>query len=126
MGVGFCWDCSVGYLCDFGGDDRYSGNEGYAAQAGLGVLFDYDGDDNYMGSNQGRAPSGISYHDLPYCGGNFAFLVDYGGTDKYGSGAKNNSYVTRSSSGGFLIDRPKKEEQEDTEKTANTGVAAGS
>ncbi len=118
MGVGYAWDCAVGYLCDFGGDDRYSGNEGNGAQAGLGVLFDYDGDDVYMGYKQGRASSGISYHDLPHCGGNFSFVVDYGGADKYGSGARNNSYVQRSSSGGFLIDRPRRKETEKTERTA--------
>ena len=129
MGVGFSWDCSVGYLCDFGGNDRYSGNEGNGAQAGLGVLFDYDGDDVYMGPKQGRASASISYHDLPYCGGNFSFVVDYGGNDTYGSGAQNNSYLTRYSSGGFLIDRPKrKDAEEDTEKTAaktSTDTAAG-
>ena len=119
MGVGFAWDCSVGYLCDFGGNDRYSGNEGNGAQAGLGVLFDYDGDDVYMGPKQGRASASISYHDLPYCGGNFSFVVDYGGNDTYGSGAKNNSYLSRYSSGGFLIDRPKRKDAEKpTEKTA--------
>ncbi len=121
MGVGYAWDCAVGYLFDFGGHDRYSGNEGNGAQAGLGVLFDYDGDDVYLGSKQGRASSGVSYHDLPQCGGNFSFVIDYGGTDKYGSGARNNSYVNRSSSGGFLIDRPKRKE---TEKTVGkTGTA---
>ena len=107
MGVGFAWDCAVGYLCDFGGNDRYSGNEGVGAQAGLGVLYDYNGDDIYLGTRQGVASSGISYHDLPMCGGNFSFLVDYGGTDKYGSrNARNNAYIRRGASGGFLIDRP--------------------
>ena len=119
MGVGFAWDCAVGYLCDFAGDDRYSGNEGNGAQAGLAALYDYDGNDVYYGYKQGRASSGISYHDLPQCGGNFSFVVDYGGTDKYGSGARNNSYKMRSSSGGFLIDRPKQKTGEDAaEKTA--------
>lgn len=121
MGVGFAWDCAVAYLFDFGGHDRYSGNEGNGAQAGLAVLFDYDGDDVYLGAKQGRASSGVSYHDLPQCGGNFSFVIDYGGADKYGCGARNNSYVNRSSSGGFLIDRPKRKE---TEKTVGkTGTA---
>jgi len=114
MCVGYAWDCAVGYLCDFGGHDRYSGTEGNAAQAGLGVLFDYAGDDHYLGYKQGRASAGISYHTLPQCGGNFSFVVDYGGTDKYGSGARNNSYNRRSSSGGFLIDRPKHNEVRQT------------
>ncbi len=46
----------------------------------------------YRGYRQGKAASGISYHDLPQCGGNFSFVVDYGGEDKYGCRAKNNSY----------------------------------
>ena len=116
MSVGYAWDCAVAYLCDFGGDDRYSGNEGNAAQAGLGVLFDYSGNDHYLGYKQGRASGGISYHDLPRCGGNFSFVIDYGGEDKYGCRAKNNSYIRRSSSGGFLIDRPQNEDA--TERTA--------
>ena len=125
MGVGYAWDCAVGYLCDFGGHDRYSGNEGNAAQAGLGVLFDYDGDDHYLGYKQGRASPGISYHDLPQCGGNFSFVVDYGGTDKYGCRARNNSYVNRSSSGGFLIDRPKRKSPEKTAERT-TAITKGS
>jgi hypothetical protein len=112
MGVGFAWDCAVGALCDFGGNDRYEatggGTQGNGAQAGLGILFDYDGDDVYKGYGQGRASPSISYHPLPRCGGNFSFVVDYGGTDKYGCGAKNNTYNRRSSSGGFLIDRPRR------------------
>jgi hypothetical protein len=114
MGSGMGWDCSVGVLCDFGGNDRYEATggltQGCGAQASLGILFDYDGDDVYLGYGQGYAPSGISYHDLPRCGGNFSFLVDYGGTDKYGCGATNNCYIQRGAGGGFLIDRPKEEE----------------
>ena len=126
MSVGYAWDCAVGYLFDFGGNDKYSGNEGSGAQAGLGVLFDYAGDDVYLGTRQGRASSNIWYHTLPQCGGNFGFVVDYGGTDKYGCRAKNNSYIMRSSSGGFLIDRPKKDETERTAEKAKTKETAGS
>jgi hypothetical protein len=112
MGIGFGWDCSVGVLCDFGGNDRYeapgsSSAEGVGAQASLGILFDYDGDDVYVGYGQGYASPSISYHDLPGCGGNFSFLVDYGGDDKYGCGASNDSLNQRGAAGGFLIDRPK-------------------
>ena len=114
MCLGYAWDCAVGYLCDFGGHDRYSGTQGNGAQAGMGVIFDYDGNDAYLGYRQGRASGGISYHDLPYCGGNFGFVIDYGGTDKYGCGARNNTYLRRASSGGFLIDRPKKTENQET------------
>ena len=126
MSVGFAWDCAVGYLCDFGGDDKYSGTQGSGAQAGLGVLFDYNGDDTYLGSRQGSASYGISYHDMPACGGNFSFVVDYGGTDKYGCRAKNNSYIKRSSSGGFLIDRPKSTDAERTAEKPTPHNTAGS
>jgi len=130
MGTGHAWDCSVGYLCDFAGDDRYESTggltEGSGAQAGLGVLFDYDGDDVYRGYGQGSASSGISYHPLPDCGGNFSFVVDYGGEDQYGCRARNNSYNRRTSSGGFLIDRPKEKPAEQTAKHPNTTPAAGS
>ncbi|HYW80689.1 MAG TPA: hypothetical protein VE890_14005, partial [Thermoguttaceae bacterium] len=125
MGVGFAWDCSVGYLCDFGGNDTYNGNEGVGAQASLGVLFDYNGDDTYLGGRQGVASSAISYHDMPMCGGNFSFVVDYGGTDKYGSRARNNSYVRRGASGGFLIDRPQKTEAAQTATKPTVQTTAG-
>jgi len=118
MGLGHGWDCSVGALCDFGGNDRYestgSTTQGNGSQASLGILFDYGGDDYHQGYNQGYASSGISYHTLPGCGGNFSFLIDYGGEDTYGCKAKNDSYVRRGASGGFLIDRPL-EESEPTE-----------
>ena len=116
MGLGFAWDVAVGVLCDFAGNDQYratgGGTQGNGAQAGLGIIYDYNGDDVYLGYGQGRASSSISYHDLPYCGGNFSFVIDYGGKDKYGCGARDNSYTQRSSAGGFLIDRPKRAEVE--------------
>jgi len=130
MGTGHAWDCSVGYLCDFAGNDRYEATggltKGSGAQAGLGVLFDYDGDDVYRGYSQGSASGGISYHSLPDCGGNFSFVVDYGGEDQYGCRARNNSYNRRSSSGGFLIDRPKEKPAEQTAKHPKATPAAGS
>ena len=129
MGTGFAWDCAVAYLFDFAGDDRYEatggGTQGNGAQAGLGVLFDYSGDDVYLGYGQGNASASISYHTLPDCGGNFSFVVDYGGTDKYGCGAKNNSYVERGSRGGFLIDRPAQGESPPTADKATAGRTAG-
>ncbi|MBN1590719.1 MAG: hypothetical protein JW888_14495, partial [Pirellulales bacterium] len=115
MSVGFAWDVAVGVLCDFGGDDEYVGTKGSGQQAGFGILFDYAGVDTYRGSTPGRAPSGISYHDLPYCGGNFSFVVDYGGEDHYFCYGRNNGYFQQGSAGGFLIDRPKKEEIEKTQ-----------
>lgn len=114
MGLGFAWDDSVGVLCDFGGDDRYEAaggaTQGVGAQAGLGVLFDYDGDDVYLGTSQGNASPSITYHPLPACGGNFSFVVDYGGNDQYGCGARNDAITRRGSAGGFLIDRPRRGE----------------
>ena len=51
---------------------------------------------------------------MPACGGNFGFLIDYGGKDKYGCGAENNCYIQRGDVGGFLIDRPRRDEVEPT------------
>ena len=114
MGLGMGWDCSVGVLCDFAGNDHYLATggltQGTGAQASLGILFDYKGDDVYEGYNQGYADPSISYHDRPQCGGNFSFLIDYGGKDTYGCGAANNSVIQRGDVGGFLIDRPSREE----------------
>jgi hypothetical protein len=121
MGLGFAWDCSIGMLFDFGGNDRYEATGGHTqgngAQAGLGILLDYGGDDTYLGYGQGYASSGISYHQLPWCGGNFSFVLDYGGHDTYGCGAQDNSYTQRGGAGGFLIDRPLHDEV-DTKTTA--------
>ncbi|MEN6452372.1 MAG: hypothetical protein ABFC96_17930 [Thermoguttaceae bacterium] len=114
MGTGMAWDCSLGVLCDFAGNDHYTATggltQGTAHQMGMGILFDYRGDDVYEGYGQGYAATGISYHDMPSCGGNFAFLIDYGGKDTYGCEAENNSYIQRGDVGGFLIDRPRQDE----------------
>ena len=131
MGLGFAWDCSVGALCDFGGNDRYESTgtttQGTGAQASLGILYDCNGDDVYVGYGQGTASSSVSYHPLPSCGGNFSFVVDYGGTDTYGCRAKNNSFNRRSSAGGFLIDRPARESEEPETAEPPTGeITAGS
>jgi hypothetical protein len=118
MGTGMGWDCSFGLLCDYAGNDRYEATggltQGTGAQASVGILLDNDGDDVYLGYGQGYASTDISYHHLPECGGNFSFVLDYGGEDKYGCGAKNNTYIERGSSGGFLIDRPRRDEVEKT------------
>lgn len=128
MGTGMAWDCAIGFLFDFGGDDRYEAagglTQGTGAQASLGVLFDYNGDDNYRGYGQGYASPSITYHDMPGCGGNFSFCIDYGGNDKYGCGAKNNSYIQRGADGGFLIDRPRRDEV--TDSAPNTVAGATS
>ena len=118
MGSGMAWDCSMGVLCDFAGNDKYQSTggltQGTSQQMGFGILFDYDGDDQYDGYGQGYAATGQTYHPMPDCGGNFAFLADYGGKDKYGSGAQNNCYLQRGMQGGFLIDRPREDEIQPT------------
>ena len=70
--------------------------------------------------SQGYASPRVSYHPQPACGGNFSFVVDYGGKDQYGCGVQDNSYNQRGSAGGFVIDRPKEEELETTAKEAET------
>ena len=112
MDNGFGWDASFGILVDFQGHDKYTavggGSCGNGAQASMGVLFDYDGNDTYYGSSQGYASPEINpdYHHWPECGGNFAFLLDYGGTDSYGCRVKNNGIYQRGASGGYIVDRP--------------------
>lgn len=109
VGLGFSWDIGVAGLFDFAGNDRYEiegVSQGQARQAGLGILYDVDGDDVYLGDQQGHADPTISYHPQPDSGGNFSFVVDYGGTDHYGSNSDlNNGYHLRGSDSGFLIDR---------------------
>ena len=121
MGSGMAWDCSVGVLCDFVGDDRYEAagglTQGCGAQAGLGILFDAKGNDVYAGSGQGYAPPSISYHDVPPLRrATSASSSITAARDTYGCGAENDTYLQRDGPGGFLIDRPGRDE--------NTPVAA--
>jgi hypothetical protein len=110
MGTGMAWDLSIGFLCDFNGSDKFTATggmtQGVGAEGSIGILYNYGGDDQFMGRNQAYSSSNITYHLPSNCGGNFSFLINYGGNDKYGCGASNNSYVQRGSQGGFLIDRP--------------------
>ena len=114
MGSGMAWDCSVGVLCSFGGKDHYAATggltEGCGAQAGLGILFHYGGDSVWDGGSQGWASPSISYHDLPQCGGNFSFLINYGGNSSFGCGAEPHCFMQRGAAGGFIIDRPRQDE----------------
>jgi hypothetical protein len=114
MGTGMGWDCSIGVLCDFGKNVRCKATggltQGCGAQASLGILYHYGDGGVYDGYGQGYAPSGISYHKLPYCGGNFSFLVDYGSKNTFGCGADTHSYTQRGAAGGFLISRPTHDE----------------
>ncbi|MDR2761319.1 MAG: hypothetical protein LBB88_01805 [Planctomycetaceae bacterium] len=110
MGTGMAWDLSMGYLCDFNGDNKFTATggmtQGVGAEGSIGILFTYGGNDSFSGRNQAYANGNINYHSVANCGSNFSFVINYGGTDTYGSGAKNNVYVQRGSTGGFLIDRP--------------------
>ena len=123
MGMGMGWDLSVGYLCDFDGNDKFVSRgglmQGVGAQGSLGVLLNYFGNDTYQGGSQGYASPTVDpkYHNTAQCGGNFGFLVDYGGKDTYSTGVKNNSYNTRGSGSGFLIDRPLETEPQDPPPT---------
>ena len=108
-GCGFAWDISVAGLLDFGGNDRYTAtggsNQGQAAQLGMAVLFDQSGDDQYAGTTAGFASGSPEYHRLPTGGGDFSFVVDYGGSDKYAVAVANNAVHQRGAAGGFIIDR---------------------
>jgi hypothetical protein len=114
MGSGMGWDCSVGALCCFAGNNRFQATggltQGCGAQGSLGILYHYGDHAVYEGYGQGYAPSNISYHAPSACGGNFSFLVNYGSHATYGCGADNRSYNQRGDAGGFLIDRPRNEE----------------
>ncbi|MBQ3333913.1 MAG: hypothetical protein IJG83_10885, partial [Thermoguttaceae bacterium] len=125
MGLGMAWDLSGGFLVDFSGDDAYEATggltQGSGAEGSLGFLLDYRGEDRYLGRGQGYASGGITYHQAYDCGGNFSFVVDHGGADQDGCGAKNNLMSQRGTPQGFIIDRPTDEElaaagEEDTEE----------
>jgi hypothetical protein len=131
MGLGFGWDLSLGVLCDFAGNDRYEatggGTQGNGAEGSIGILFDCDGDDVYLGYGQGYANPNVSYHPASECGGNFSFLIDWGGKNTFGSGASNNGIYQRGAPGGFLIARPKREPaRQEAKKHAAPGATAGS
>jgi len=117
MGTGMAWDLAYGILADFRGSGRYisTGNmkHGVGAQASIGILFSYGGNDIFAGRSQGVAGSSHDYHPAA-SGGNFSFLINYGGDNLYGTErqrvAQGHSYVQRGSISGFLIDRPTESE----------------
>jgi hypothetical protein len=123
MGSGMAWDCSVGVLCSLGGKDHYKATggltQGCGAQASLGILYHYGDDTVYDGYTQGYASPSITYHDMPGCGGNFSFLVNYGGKTTFGCGAAAHSIIQRGAAGGFLIDRPRHDEQDESDAHAD-------
>ncbi|MDR0327448.1 MAG: hypothetical protein LBI05_04035 [Planctomycetaceae bacterium] len=108
MGTGMAWDLSYGVLCDFNGSGKYTatGNmtQGVGAEASIGILFSYGGNDTFASRSQGLASSNVTYHP-PASGGNFSFLINYGGENTYGSKVARHSYAQRGSAG-FVIDRP--------------------
>ena len=127
MGSGMAWDCSVGVLCSFGGKDHYIATggltQGCGAQAGLGILYHYGDDSVWDGGSQGYASPSISYHDLPQCGGNFSFLINYGGNSSFGCGAERHCNMQRGAAGGFIIDRPRHDEATTTAARPVTDAA---
>ena len=109
--VGYAWDIAVGIVCDFKGNDRYESAGSGLAQAhnaGLAVLFDAEGNDVYLGASAAEAGAKVDYHPQDKAGGNFAFLIDLGGEDRYSSGLQNNTEQERGWAGGFFIDRAAK------------------
>ena len=104
MGSGMGWDCSVGALCVFGGDNHFEAAnslvQGCGAQGSLGILYQYGDDSEFKGYGQGYASSNLTYHNADDCGGNFSFLVSYGTGNKFGCGARS----TRSSSAALPAD----------------------
>jgi hypothetical protein len=113
MGTGMAWDLAYGVLCDFNGSGKYTaiGNmtQGVGAESSIGILFSYGGNDTFASRSQGLASGGITYHP-PSSGGNFSFLINYGGENKFGCGVSNNSYAKRGTDAGFLIQRPTEKE----------------
>ncbi len=104
-GIAFSWDIGLALLADLAGDDYYENPRIQGEQAALGVLFDAGGDDRYEKGSQGVARPTLEYHPLPQSGGNFSFLVDYGGENSFAQ-AQNHTYNQCGSPTGFLISRP--------------------
>ena len=128
MGSGMAWDCSVGALCVFGGDNHFEAAnslvQGCGAQGSLGILYQYGDGSVFKGYGQGYASSTLSYHDPSECGGNFSFLVCYGSGNSFGCGAAS----IRSSSGaagGFLINRPRHDQSTPTASRPGEATTAG-
>jgi hypothetical protein len=110
MGTGMAWDLAYGCLCDFNGNGKYTatGNmtQGVGAEGSIGILFSYGGNDSFASRSAGSAPGSVTYHP-PACGGNFSFLINYGGENAYlGAKAPRHSYLQRGTPSGFLSDRP--------------------
>ena len=129
MGSGMGWDCSVGALCIFAGDNHFEAAQslvqGCGAQGSLGILYQYGDNSKFEGWGQGYASSNLTYHNPMDCGGNFSFLVCYGAGNAFGCGAKENSIVQRGTSGGFLISRPRHDQATPTVNRPSEKTTAG-
>ena len=100
MGTGMAWDCSMGVLCDFGRQRPLQGHRrpdpGHRRPGQLRHPLRLRRRRRVRGLRPGlRLARASRYHHLPDCGGNFSFLVDYGGKDKYGCGADNYTLIQR-------------------------------
>lgn len=98
-------DYGIGFLLDNGGNDRYLAGvvaQGAGNDNGIGILSDNGGNDEYFLKNRGQ---GYGNFEPTRDVGSFGLLFDFGGTDNYSQGDKNNriSYKTR---WGILIDGP--------------------
>lgn len=103
--LGFSWDIGLAALLDFQGDDVYVNARAQGAEAALGILFDAAGNDQYRGGVQGNAREKVNYHRMPDAGGNFSFLIDYGGKNSFAKDIVDHTYNQRGAPSGFLISR---------------------
>jgi len=129
MGSGMAWDCSVGALCVFGGNNHFEADQslvqGCGAQGSLGILFQYGDNSEFKGWGQGYASSNLTYHNPRDCGGNFSFMVCYGAGNTFGCGAQEHSIIQRGTSGGFLISRPRHDQPTPTVSRPTEKTTAG-
>ncbi len=129
MGSGMGWDCSVGALCVFGGNNHFEADQslvqGNGSQGSLGILYQYGDDSEFKGWGQGYASANLTYHKPYDCGGNFSFLVSYGNGNKYDCGAAEHAIIQRGTSGGFLISRPRHDQATPTVNRPSEKTTAG-
>lgn len=104
--LGFSWDIGTAAIIDFQGDDVYVNPRAQGSEAAFGFLFDAQGNDTYRGGAQGDAREKVNYHPMPQAGGNFSFLIDYGGKNTFAKDIADHSYNQRGAPTGFLISRP--------------------
>ena len=104
--IAYAWDFAVAGICDLAGDDKYiTGGSGVceAHNAAVSFLYDKSGNDEYQGGIASTKEETL-YH--PEGGsGNYTFLLDEAGEDKYGRDLKNGQTQERGWAGAILIDR---------------------